>query len=94
MLRKKLPEAVLAEYCKEIDTRFRIWVDNIEELRQVSASLDYRIRNTAFRDEVLRLLTQMFCTLSDCEYRSLMISCHRLFLRKVADIQYSQSQQS
>jgi hypothetical protein len=45
--------------------RFRVWVGNIGALKRDRSSLDYRLRHSAVKDEVARLLSELSTALAD-----------------------------
>ncbi|KAI9652012.1 MAG: hypothetical protein M1831_007253 [Alyxoria varia] len=49
----------------DLFARFRVWSGNLGALQRNNSSLDYRLRNSDIRSEVIRLLTQLLSALND-----------------------------
>ncbi|KAI9790139.1 MAG: hypothetical protein M1816_005339 [Peltula sp. TS41687] len=61
----RFPEGFISEDNLDSFARFRVWIGNIGALQRNKSSLDYRIRHSEVRDEVVRLLTQLLSALTD-----------------------------
>lgn len=61
------PKGFVPEDISDLYARFRVWTGNIGALQHNRSSLDHRIRHSGVRNEVIRLLAQLFSALTDCE---------------------------
>jgi hypothetical protein len=65
--RGPFPEGFIPEANLDSFARFRVWAGNIGAFQRNKSSLDHRIRHSAVKDEVARLLTRLLCALADCK---------------------------
>ncbi len=57
-----LPEDAIVD----AQARFRTWIENIGALQRGKASLDDRLAHADIKAEILRLLSQLLLSLTDC----------------------------